>query len=409
MTNVAIIGAGPYGLSLAAHLRAAGVEFAIFGEPMSVWRDHMPMGMQLKSDGCASNLYDPAGAFSLRSYCESRSIAYADRGLPVALDTFIAYGLAFQKRFVPDLDRREVVRLEQRPQGGFLVHASCGEPVAARNVVVAVGISHFQHTPALFADLPPALLSHSRDHNAAGALGGRDVVVVGAGASALDTAALLHRGGSNVVLVARRKAIAFIEPPRDRLSLIERIRKPPTGIGPGWKNVLCTELPLAFYFLPEAFRREVVRRHLGPAPGWSVREQTEGRFPFVLGATPVAVRERNGRVRMELAMHDGSARSLDCDHVVAATGYKVDLRRLAFLGDDLRDAIDAVDRTPRLSMNFESSVPGLYFIGLAAANTFGPVLRFAFGAKFAVPHLTRHLARPPALRPTAAAPVRPTS
>jgi cation diffusion facilitator CzcD-associated flavoprotein CzcO len=400
MTPVAIVGAGPYALSLAAHLRGAGIDFRIFGRPMSVWRERMPRGMLLKSDGCASNLDDPARAFTLRRYCEARGLPYQDRGLPVALETFIDYALDFQKQCVPDLDPREIEKLEPQPGGGFLVHPSGAAPVAAARVVVAAGISHFEHVPPVFARLPPDSVSHSSEHTEFSAFAGRDVMVVGAGASALDVAAALHGAGAKVVLVCRRKVIDFIAPPRDVPAPLEWLVGPPTDIGPGWKNVFCTSMPLAFHFMPGPFRREVVRRHLGPAPGWFSRAQTEGRFPFVLGATPVAAVEDESRVRVTLAIAGGGSRSLECDHVIAATGYRVDLARLAFLGDGLRAAIVAPHGSPRLSGNFESSVAGLYFTGLAAAESFGPLLRFACGSRFASAHLARHLLR--TLRPRAA-------
>src|SRR5580704_12695153 len=95
--RVAIIGAGPYGLSIAAHLKACGVDFRIFGSPMHTWTTQMPEGMRLKSEGFASSLYAPDSAFTLRDYCREQCIPYADLGLPVPLETFVAYGLRFQK------------------------------------------------------------------------------------------------------------------------------------------------------------------------------------------------------------------------------------------------------------------------------------------------------------------------
>ncbi len=84
-TQVAIIGAGPYGLSLAAHLRARGIDFRIFGTPLNSWRTQMPKGMFLKSEGFASNLYDPDGAFTLVRFCADKSLGYADYNHPVPL------------------------------------------------------------------------------------------------------------------------------------------------------------------------------------------------------------------------------------------------------------------------------------------------------------------------------------
>src|SRR5499425_2811429 len=159
-SDIAIIGAGPYGLSIAAHLRARNIEHRIIGDPMQFWLRHMPKGMLLKSDGFASTLYDPAGDFTLRHYCKERNVEYADLGVPVRVEDFCAYGLAFQQRFVPDLDNRKVTSRE-RTRNGFTLHLSDGESFPAQRVVIATGLSHFEHVPAQLTSLPASLLSHS--------------------------------------------------------------------------------------------------------------------------------------------------------------------------------------------------------------------------------------------------------
>src|SRR5690348_15453301 len=116
MTDVAIIGAGPYGLSLAAHLGASKISFRIFGKPMSTWLHQMPEGMHLKSEGFASTLYDPEGQFTLRQYCQQAGLAYADVAFPVPLSTFTSYGLEFQRRMVPNLEQQNVVSLRRDRQ-----------------------------------------------------------------------------------------------------------------------------------------------------------------------------------------------------------------------------------------------------------------------------------------------------
>src|SRR5262245_4751051 len=203
---VAIIGAGPYGLSIAAHLRARGVDFRIFGTPMYSWRAQMPAGMFLKSEGFASNLHDPQRRFTLKRFCIENGLAYSDWGPAVPLDTFVAYGLAFQKRFASDVDERAVVLVEQSPEG-FLLRLDDGEALAAREVIVAVGIGHFRHIPEFLSHLPPDLLSHSADHHALSQFKGRDVSVLGSGASALDLVALLHDTGATTRLIARHTTL----------------------------------------------------------------------------------------------------------------------------------------------------------------------------------------------------------
>ena len=101
--DVAIIGAGPYGLSLAAHLQAAGVSYRQFGLPMNQWQTTMPRGMYLKSQGLALNLSSPDRTHTLEAFCAATGRPYQDRGLPVSLETFTAYGLWFQQELVREL------------------------------------------------------------------------------------------------------------------------------------------------------------------------------------------------------------------------------------------------------------------------------------------------------------------
>ena len=389
--NVAIIGAGPYGLSIAAHLRARGIECRIFGRPMDTWLTRMPKGMCLKSEGFASSLYDANLEFTLGTYCKREGLPYADIGLPVPLETFTKYGLEFQKRFVPQLENKLVASLS-RSSAGFQLQLAGGEDCYARTVIVAVGLTHYAYMPPLFSDMPEEFVTHSSAHHALDHFQGRSVAVVGAGASALDLAALLHQAGADVQLVARSSSIRFHDPPRKR-SLLERMRAPNTGLAYGWNLVFCTKAPGVFHRMPERFRLDFVRRTLPPAPGWFTKQEVVGKVPFHLGANVTAATARNSRVHLELTNRAGERRPLVADHVIAATGYRVDLRRLTFLSPDLRSAIDDVEQTPILSSNFESSVPGLYFVGTSAANSFGPLLRFAFGARFAATHLTKRLAR----------------
>jgi thioredoxin reductase len=408
MSEIAIIGAGPYGLSIAAHLRAAGLDFRIFGSPMQMWIEQMPQGMHLKSEGFASSLYDSDSSFTLADFCRQKNLAYADIGLPVPLETFSEYGLEFQRRFVPELEKKVVVSV-RREAGEFTIRLADGETLAAKKIVIAVGLSHFAYVPPVLAALPPEFVTHSSQHRTLERFRGREVVVVGAGASALDIAALLHRDGIPVQVVTRRKSIHFHTPPPAKRSFLQKLRKPVSGLGPGWHLFLCTNLPLLFRRMPDTFRLEKVRNVLGPAPGWFVKEQVAGKMPFHLGATIDKAETRNGRVTLELTNPAGARQTIEADHVIAGTGYRVDLRRLVFLDPDLRGRIRELEQTPVLSASFESSIPGLYFVGSAAANTFGPLMRFAYGARFAARRLTGHLlasASPKSMARRAAPPVK---
>jgi cation diffusion facilitator CzcD-associated flavoprotein CzcO len=391
-TAVAIIGAGPYGLSLAAHLRSEGVELRIFGMPMHCWRAHMPKGMFLKSEGCASNLFDPAGAYSLRQYCAERGLPYAPYGTPVPLETLTQYGLSFQQRFVPTVENVMVTTLG-RLSDIFELRLANEEMVRAGKVVVATGMSHAAHIPTALAQLPAELLSHSSVHHDLSGFKGRDVTVIGGGQSALETAALLHEAGAEVRLLVRRHSILWNEAPiLNRRSLFQRMRHPMSHLGPGLGPWFYANAPMLFCYLPQKTRIARTQKALGPAGAWWLRERVVGRLPILLGHSVRGAETCGQGVLLHLQRPDGELRRLTTDHVIAATGYRFALGSLPFLSKRLRSQLHSIRQTPVLSPNFESSVRGLYFTGLASANQFGPAMRFLHGADFTARRASRHIA-----------------
>lgn len=394
MINIAVIGAGPYGLSIAACLRRNGIPFRIFGRPMDSWQSHMPKGMLLKSDGFASNLHDPDGEFTLKRFCTERNIAYGDNAIPVRLDTFTDYGHAFRARMVGELSDKQLVRLE-KIDGGFQLGFDDGETVQARRVVLAVGVTHFGQIPATLAHLPKKYISHSFAHNDLSPWRGRSVIVVGAGSSATDLAGLLRQAGAEVQIVARPTELKFHGKPEigKKRSLLHRLRHPGSGLGPGFRNRFVANWPEVFYYLPESIRLKAVKKILGPSGGWFARDMVIGKVPLVLGYTIERAEILDGKAVLHLRGKDGSRRDVSADHIIAATGYKPDMDRLAFLSPEIRSNLKTLDRAPVLSASFESSEPGLYFAGVAAVNSFGPLMRFAYGARFAADTITRSLAK----------------
>jgi thioredoxin reductase len=381
--DVAIIGAGPYGLSIAAHLNHRKVRCRVFGKPMATWRSQMPEGMLLKSDGFASNLSDPANDYTLRAYCTRRGVPYDDLTIPVGLQTFVDYARDFQRKLVANVDERSVVRLTAC-RNGFELRLDDDQIVSARQVIVAAGISHFAHIPTELSRLPPELAGHSSTYRNVLQFANQDVTVVGAGASAAELAALLHEGGASARLVVRGPTVRFGSVPgTDTRSQWQRIRHPQSGLGPGIRSKLACELPDLFRFLPPALRLNIIRRHLGPASAWHLRRRVIGKIPILLGHNIDNAKIAGSRINLMLQTIEGQKVVVETDHVIAATGYRADINRLDFIDESLRSRIRVTGKMPTLSRHFESSVPGLFFAGNAAAGTFGPLMRFVYGCSFA--------------------------
>jgi FAD-dependent urate hydroxylase len=392
-SDVAIIGAGPYGLSLAAHLRDKGIEHRIVGEPMQFWSERMPRGMLLKSDGFASTLYDPKSEFTLKRYCEEQNIEYADLGTPVRVEDFCAYGLAFQRRFAPGLENKRVTLLDcTRSGSGFTLELSDGKSFAAKKVVVATGLSGFEFVPPELTSLPNDLWSHCSAHVHLERFKGRDVTVLGGGASATELATLLHEAGCQVRMVSRRQSIQIHTRLKLPRSLAQRIRWPISPVGPGWKSRFLTDLPHVFHRFPQPVRSRIAKGFLGPAGGWFLRGRFD-RVPLLAGYQIMGAEAADGRAILQLKSANGDEQRIETEHVIAATGYRADVRRLAFLGTGISSQLNSSGRVLKLSSHFESSVPGLFFVGPVGIDSFGPVLRFACGAKFTARRLSNHLAR----------------
>lgn len=392
--SVAIIGTGPYGLSLAAHLQARGVDYRIFGKPMDMWRNHVPKGMMLKSDGFASNLSAPVTGATLKDYCSARHIPYADKGFPIPVGDFVDYADWFRSKFVGHHDERMVADVAQTGDG-YRLTLEDGAVFAADQVVLAVGITWFPTLPREFDGVSPALVSHSYDHRAVDQFAGRKVVVLGGGASAVNLAYELDLVGARATLLVRKEHVEFHERRRGRRgSLFYRLKMASSPIGPGWKTWICANLPLVFYALPEKIRNRALRNHLKPAAGWFMRDRVEKRVAFVMGRRIESV--KTALAGMALGLSDGS--QLDCDHVICATGYDISVKRLPFLGRELAGAITGPSGNTFVRRDFQTKVPGLYAIGPMAMDNFGPLLRFMAGAEYSSPRLAKLLARRAAMR-----------
>jgi hypothetical protein len=383
-----IIGAGPFGLSISAHLRGLDVDHDIVGRPVDTWRAHMPVGMNLKSEPYASDMSSPKAGYDVAAYCRSRGLDHVARGGPLSLQRFLGYADWYTEELVPNVSDVTVTEVNA-VDGGFLATFAESGPVAAKKVVIATGPLPYSHIPAELSSLPSDLVSHSADHHQFDRFRGRRVAVVGAGQSALETAALLHEAGAVTQLVVRRSALSWhpTQPPLPRLG---QIRRPLTKLCEGWRCAFWNS-PAAFRRLPQDVRMTKARTVLGPCGAWWLRDRVEGVVEVLSGYTIRGAESSGSCVRLLL---DGPERStIDVDHVIAGTGFRVDISRLAFLPAELRRGITTINGYPMVTRVGESTVPGLYFVGAPTAISLGPSARFIAGTHNIASKLARSVAR----------------
>ena len=395
---IAIVGAGPYGLSLAAHLAARNIKHRIFGCPMSFWSQIDAAGSEryLKSYCFGTNISSPKLGFTFGDYSRPRGLETFE---PCSIGHFAAYGSWFQKRNVDWVEPVDVAQIE-RQVSGFLVTLADGERFAVAHVVMATGLTCFAHVPPVLASLPSPLVSHTSNIAEFAVFKGRVVAVIGGGQSALEAAALLHEVGAQPQLLVRKEAILWQNRVSQSRKLWQRVRSPISGLGSGPKAWALTHFPGAIHGLPAALRTHFVQNHLPAEGAWWLRERVENTVPIQTATSIVGARETASGVALQLrTANDGRERQLVVDHVVAGTGYDIDVDRIDFLHPKIRRAIQRHKRAPRLNAAFETSVAGIRFIGPASAMSFGPLFRFVVGAEYTARTVSKHLATSASLTP----------
>jgi thioredoxin reductase len=375
--DVVVVGAGPYGLSTAAHLQGRGLRVAVFGKPLNLWREQMPQGMFLRSYWWATNLSDPYNQYGLAQYFRGENQHESD---PFPIEGFIEYGLWFHKHVVPSVDETYVETIE-RKAGQFVVRLIDGRVVESPAVVMAPGLAYYVYRSTEYGHIAAPLISHTADHHTFDRFIGQGVVVIGGGQSALETAALLHESGVNVQLVSRSPLVWLEGDSMKDRTFFRRLRYPKAGISPGWFNWALENFPHAFQQLPRSTKDKLLRGRgrYGPAGASWLKDRVVGKVMIHELQRVQEIKETDDGVALTLS--DG--KTLRSDHVMLATGYRVDIKNLPMLHPSLLSKIETYQHAPVLNNRFESSVSGLYFLGLSSVSSCGPLYRFVVGTKSA--------------------------
>ncbi len=378
--DVVVVGAGPYGLSAAAHLLAQGLKVAVFGKPLHFWRNHMPRGMLLRSYWWATNLSHPQGKYGFAQYFQEKGLAGID---PLPISIFLDYGLWFQQQAVPCVDEAYVISIEHN-DGLFLLTTENGRVLQSRTVVMAPGLQYYTYRPSEYAHMPAKLISHSADHCTLDMFAEKQVAIVGRGQAALETAALLHEQGTAVQIITRSPIRWIPRAHTNTLALLSTVRSPRAGMGNGWLNLMLEKYPYMFQHLPRQIKDCILTTRHGPAGAFWLKDRVLNKIPIHEQKQIVQIKESKSRATLTLS----SGKTLEVDHILLATGYRADIKRLPMLHSALTDAIRTYQGAPLLNSWFESSVAGLYFLGFSSTCSFGPFYRFVIGNDAAARRVT---------------------
>lgn len=362
-TDLLIIGAGPFGLSMAAYAKALGVDHVIVGKPMEFWKSNMPAGLILRS-ACDWHL-DPFGIHTIENYLKTQNLVPADVE-PLSLKFYLGYAEWFQKQKQIEVRPALVERLDHDGSSSrFKAMLDDGTSIAADKVLIALGFRYFKNIPTELAEIFPAeRLAHTCDTIDFEHYRGQRCLIVGGRQSAYEWAALLHEHEAAAVHVVHRH-----EAPVFEASDWSWVNPMVEGMveDPGW-----------FRNLPPGEKEDLNRRF------WS-----EGRMKLEPWLGPRIDHETvriwpNSRVVRcdvlpsgELDVTLDTGKKLRVDQVILATGYNVDLEKVPFLAaGNLLASLETKDGYPVLDEHLQSSVPGLFFTSMAAARDFGPFFAF---------------------------------
>jgi FAD-dependent urate hydroxylase len=262
-----------------------------------------------------------------------------------------------------------------------------GATLRASRVVIAAGIETFTARPVVFDRFSPDHVTHSSEHRDMSRFSGDHVLVIGGGQSALESAALLHEAGATVEVIARKEQLIWLRDGSNQRWSDHRkwSRHAQTDVGPVGLNRLVAA-PDLYRRLPPGMQVKLAYKAIKPAGArWLIDRLAEVRI--TTGSTVVQAKPSAAGVRVTL--DDTSRRRVD--HVVLGTGYRVDISAYGFLAPELVAGIRQVHGYPTLGTGFESSVPGLHFIGAPAAWSFGPIMRFVAGSWYGAAKLAAYV------------------
>ena len=364
-----IIGAGPFGFSMASYCESRGINYQIVGKPMSFWKEHMPRGMVLRSD-CNWHL-DPQNIYTIDKYLETRGLTRNDVE-PLSLDFYLGYTDWFREQVRVKIQESMVTRLDSLDDKNARFKATLdnGSEVTAKNVLLAIGFQYFTNNPAdLIQQIPKGRWTHTCDMVDLGKLKDKKVLIIGGRQSAYEWAALIAEEGASEVHVSHRhEAPDFTESEW-------------TWINSYLDNMVTDPM-------------DHINMHPDDRQSLDKRFWVEGRLKLEPWLAP---RLDKGSVNVwpeseifsctenpegELKVQFKDSETITVDHVVLATGYKVNIKNVPFLkAGNIFQKLKTDEGYPVLDERLQTSVPGLFATSMAATMRFGLFFAFTSSAR----------------------------
>lgn len=345
MLDLAIIGSGPYGISLAAHAEAQGLSYELFGYPMDFWKNKMPPEMFIRTQLEFIGLSDPDDTYTFARYQHETGTEYS---YPVPRSIWVDYAFWFAEKTHVRFSEELVHKLDYYGDR-YVLLTEYGRRLEARQVVVSVGLTGAEYIPRHLRAFKGRWVTHTNGYTNYNDFCGKRVAVLGGGQSGWEAAALLYQAGAQVDLIYRGSGY---ESPVPHINARQR------------------KLAPLFYFLTpeeqEEERRELLRATV-----------TEFLVPLVEGkvqqrpyseVTKAEVKDASDQLTLLISNGD----SIEVDHLIVATGYQSRLDQLVFLSPFYSQIKQESNGYPKINERFESSVPGLYFAGPLSAYHHGP-------------------------------------
>ncbi len=366
-TGLLIIGAGPFGLSMAARAKHLGIDFTMVGKPMEFWKMNMPDGMYLRS-ACDWHL-DPENEHTIEKFLSAQNLAAAEVE-PLSKNFYLSYTEWFMEQKQITALPVYIDHLDYINDHHYRATTNEGDIITANNVVIAIGFKYFKHIPPEFLNiLPESTYSHTCDFTDMKKMQGKRCLMLGGRQSAFEWTALLTEAGADTIHISHRhQSPAFI------------------AADWSWVNLLVDNMadePGWFRNLAEKEKDSVTERlwaegRLKIEPWLETRVMKYNVKLWPLTQVADCKKLSNGELEV---VFDNSI-TIIVDHIILATGYKVMIQHVPFLREgNVLSKLAIQNNYPVLDEHFQTNLPGLFITSMPAAQDFGPFFGFTIAVR----------------------------